>query len=280
MTSPPNDHDDKDLVDYLGRRSDISRRYQSSANEEPPAELDRAVLAQARAAVKGASSNVSRLPVRRTRWMIPFAVAATVLLSFAIFRDAGIGTGVPLQESSDFASAPANANLMEEREAKVAGEIQQPVDATVSSAVTDSRPPPSPASESPAMVAPAAPAAGTAVRAERAPAPAAAPSPPAPPAPARAPVTTPPVALQSPEIVVITPQASATNGLQGLSNARSRAADRQAASATSETAAEDWLRDIRTLRESGQNEEADAALANFLKAYPDYFEKNPAIVRP
>jgi hypothetical protein len=80
--------------------------------------------------------------------------------------------------------------------------------------------------------------------------------------------------------VVIVPQASATNGLQGLSNARSRAADRQAAPAASGTAAEDWLRDIRTLRESGQNEEADAALANFLKAYPDYFEKNPGIARP
>ncbi len=226
MSSP-----DQDLEDFLAGRSDLSRRHRGT--EQPPAELDRAILAKARAAVEGVKPKVAPLPKRnRARWMVPFAVAATVTLSFAIFREAGVETGVVPQEA-----------FMQEREAKTEA---------ASDAVAVNEP--------------------EAVLQDLAPA--------SPPPPPPQPVTTPPVALQPPEIAVATSEAPARSGLQGLSIQRQRAGAPAPAAAAPLAAAEDWLRDIRTLREAGMSEEADTALENFLEAYPGYFEQNPTVTRP
>jgi len=95
MSSP----DDKDLEDLLAGRSDVSRRYRASKSpdlpEEPPAELDRTILAKARAAVDAHAATVSSLPVRnRVRWAVPFALAASVLLTAAIYREGSDKVGV------------------------------------------------------------------------------------------------------------------------------------------------------------------------------------------
>lgn len=238
MSSP-----DQDLEDFLAGKSDLSRRYRGT--EQPPAELDRAILAKAHAAVEGKQPKVVPLPRRnRARWMVPFAVAATVVLSFSIFREAGVETGVVLQE----AQPPAvRAEFLEERESKAEPAADASVANEAAAVMLDQAPPPPPL--------------------------------PAAPAPPPQPVTTPPVALQPPEIAIATSEAPARSGLQGLSAPRQRVGA-LSAPAAAEVAAEDWLRDIRTLREAGQNEEADAALENFLKAYPGYFEQNPTVTRP
>lgn len=262
MTSPGRD---QDLDDLLAGRSDLARRYRASSTAEPPATLDQRVLAQAAAAVsqpaKDGAANGIPLPARsRARWMVPFAVAATVLLSFAIFREAGVEMGTP-------SPPPVQAQFAEERVATVerADEAER---AEAAKAVADTVPP----------------------------------------GPPPAPVTTPPVALQAPEIAVTASEAPATSAIQGLTRQRpSPGAPPRDATETVDVdasrarpapmtalgvappavpapatplSAEDWLRDIRTLRNAGLHEEADSALRNFLNAFPDYFERNPGVARP
>jgi len=254
--SGPDLNSDQGVDDLLAGRSELSRRYRAgSSAEQPPAALDQRVLAQAAAAV-GHRVKVAPLPARsRARWMVPFAVAATVLLSFAIFREVGVGTGVSVREEAAPATQPAPAEAPQ-------AQTQFMEDGP---AATDGQAAEAESAESPRGLADAAP--------------------PAAPMP---PVTTPPVALQPPEVTVAVSQAPATNGVQGRVVQRSpapaagpgaEAAMRQGA-ATPPVSADDWLRDIRVLREAGRHEEADAALQDFLKAYPDYFERNPGVVRP
>lgn len=265
--SAPDPNLDKHVDDLLAGRSDLSRRYRADSTEQPPADLDRRILAQAAAAV-GKDAKVVPLPARsRARWMVPFAVAATVLLSFAIFREAGVGTGVALREEAGPVTLPApveaplaeaqtQSQFMEDRSAAERRSVEAE-SAESAKVLTDAAPP--------------------------------APAPVAPPPP----VVTPPVALQPPEVAVAVSEAPATNAIQGLANPRSPparpspaaragaiAAAQQDASAASAISVEDWLRDIRKLRTAGRNEDADAALENFLKAYPDYFERNPGVARP
>ena len=71
MSSPS---EEKDLEEYLSGGTEISRRYRALNREEPPAALDRAVLARAGGR-------------RRSRWAAPLALAATILVSFAILRE-------------------------------------------------------------------------------------------------------------------------------------------------------------------------------------------------
>lgn len=109
--------EDKELEDYLSGRSDLSRRYKAMSAEEPPAQLDRAVLEKARAAAEEGASKVApfRLPAR---WVVPFAAAATALLSFAIFREVDVTTAVATRQSPAPVMAPMEAEpLQEERPA-------------------------------------------------------------------------------------------------------------------------------------------------------------------
>src|SRR5690349_8841815 len=92
--------DERELDDYLRGSSDVSRRYRSIANEEPSAELDRAVLAQGRAAAESKSKVVRFSRRSAVRWFVPSAVAATVVLTFSIVHETGIAPNVAPREST------------------------------------------------------------------------------------------------------------------------------------------------------------------------------------
>ncbi len=128
MTGP-----DDDFEDFLNRRKSVIRRH---ADEmfEPPAELDRVVLRQAREAIEPPE------PMRvfsGPRWSMPIALAATLLLAFTIiFR---VGMPPPT-------SAPKPEVIVE----NAADRVDAPLVASTEPAMQ------APATQSPEMVAPAA----------------------------------------------------------------------------------------------------------------------------
>lgn len=62
---------------------EISRRYRSLAQEEPPRKLDEAILAQARRAVTSRPAPLLA-PGGRSRWYFPVAAAAVIVLAVAV----------------------------------------------------------------------------------------------------------------------------------------------------------------------------------------------------
>jgi hypothetical protein len=72
---------DNELEAFLARRSLMHRRFAEGDPSEPPAELDRIVLAKAREAIKrSADTPVYRSP----QWAMPVGLAASLLLVFAV----------------------------------------------------------------------------------------------------------------------------------------------------------------------------------------------------
>ena len=78
-----NESDDKTFEEYLGRSSEVSRRYRDLSSEAVPPQLDERVLAEARVAVAGKDAMKSRSRAMR-RWSVPLALAASVTLVVAI----------------------------------------------------------------------------------------------------------------------------------------------------------------------------------------------------
>jgi hypothetical protein len=81
MTMP-----DDDFEDFLKRRKPVFERPRDDLFE-PPAELDRVVLRQAREAIK------SEEPMKvfsAPRWSVPVALAATLVLAFTVVFQAGM----------------------------------------------------------------------------------------------------------------------------------------------------------------------------------------------
>ena len=77
---------DPEFEEFLKRRRPLFRRDVDDGLE-PPAELDRIVLRQAREAIESDRP----MPVYRApRWIAPFAIAATLVLGLAIVFKAGI----------------------------------------------------------------------------------------------------------------------------------------------------------------------------------------------
>lgn len=78
--------DDQEFEDFLKRRRPLFRRDVDDGLE-PPAELDRIVLRQAREAIEG------ERPMRlfgMPRWAAPMAIAATLVLGLAVVFKAGV----------------------------------------------------------------------------------------------------------------------------------------------------------------------------------------------
>jgi hypothetical protein len=76
-----------DFEAYHKRRVPIDRRLRSLRRLEPPAELDRLIIGQAREAIQGAPPvRVFRAP----RWALPMGLAATILISLSILLDLGM----------------------------------------------------------------------------------------------------------------------------------------------------------------------------------------------
>ncbi len=80
------EHND-DFEAYLRRRVPIDRRLALMSRLEPPVELDRIVIGQARLAIQGPAP----VPVfRGPRWALPMGLAATILVSLSLLLDVGM----------------------------------------------------------------------------------------------------------------------------------------------------------------------------------------------
>jgi len=103
---------DDEFEEFLKRRKPVFRRPDDETFE-PPAELDRVVLRQAREAIKPEE------PMRvfsAPRWSMPIALAATLVLAFAVIFRAGMPQEkaspkpeVTVQSISDRVESPAVA---------------------------------------------------------------------------------------------------------------------------------------------------------------------------
>ena len=93
--------DDRLLDEYLRGDSLLSRAYRETGREEPPAHLDAAILAQAKAATAPRRSS-------KPRWFMPLSLAATVMLSVGVvllMSREGV-TPVPMETPSPMPAAP------------------------------------------------------------------------------------------------------------------------------------------------------------------------------
>ena len=145
--------DIKALDEYLKGGSDISQRYRELGREDVPPELDRRVLAEARAAVASGGAARSRSWLR---WSAPVALAASVVLVVAVViesRRAG---------RHAFAIQPASEVQPARDEHKLREESAQARQREPESQIVPEQPP----APAPAAVRPAAPPPASAAKAE------------------------------------------------------------------------------------------------------------------
>ena len=226
----------------------LSQHYRDLEPLEPPTELDRAILA---AGQRGASP-------RRRRWY--YSLAAAAVLVFAVALTLQLERERP---DTDSASPGGAARLTLSRELR--GEIkpaERPAEskpAKVAPPAADAGAPASSRQESrvasasaPAPATRARRADAAAARSEAGNAQEAAPAAPPPEGP-----------IQLRREMAIAPQAA-----PAAQEAQARA--RMAAPAAAPEPAEKWLERIAELRSRGRHAEADKALAEFRRAYPNY----------
>jgi hypothetical protein len=248
------DHDDK-----------LSRRYRELSRDEPPSAVDAAILSAASRALR------SRPP---RNWAVPMSIAAVLVLGIGVslrmqLEQPGIETSAPASEQYvPHATPPAPADLATQPSAPqaapatVAPPAVQPAKRKIASE-------PKAIAQDKAVSAPAL----------RAPAAAASPEP-RPFADSIAPASPPP-ALGAPaqNIVPAAPQSGGAVAPASVPMAPARARSEAGASGTAQTralmksaigvqAAE--LDRIARLRSEGRHAEADKALEEFRRRYPDY----------
>ncbi len=98
-----NEHDDKALDDYLAGDSALSASYREAGDEGPSAELDAAILGQARQAIADAG------PTRNRAWFFPLSSAAVILLAAALVLEItmpGLNQPVPDRKAAMEAAPP------------------------------------------------------------------------------------------------------------------------------------------------------------------------------
>ncbi len=219
---------------YLQGDSQLSRLYEDTATERPPAELDTAILARARD--EAAARRRARGPFAHT-WFVPVSLAAVLVLAV------GLITFMYEQSGAPFAPAPRMEEQAKEIDKPLGNATQQDEKAILRKPETASEP--SPARRR--SVAPQEPA-GAASRT-----PAVTPAP-----------TTAPSQLEARELEQERPAEMRKKA--GPADQLTPAAK----SAAEKLSPEAWLRHIAELRERGKVDEAEASLAEFKKHYPDY----------
>ena len=132
---------DDEFEDFVNRRKAVFERREDELFE-PPAELDRVVLRQAREAIEPPE------PMRvfsAPRWSMPIALAATLLLTFTIiFR-----VGLPPPKSAPKPEVTVQ-NVVERSDAQPAGRDMADARATMDAPAATAAAPPPKASDVPA----------------------------------------------------------------------------------------------------------------------------------
>jgi hypothetical protein len=212
------------------RDPQVSQRYRELGAEEPPRALDEAILAASRRAVESRPAPLVA-PGGRRRWYFPVAAAAVIMLAVAVTVQ------VERQKPDEAMVATAPQPRAQEQVLK-----EQPAAAT----------PNEPARSAP----PAAPAPA--------------------PAPAPPPAAAPQAADAARDLAKSNEAATAGQGARSdvAEERRAEAAPRSRreapVAAMAQITPERWLEQIAQLRAQGKHEEADKALAEFRKHYPDY----------
>ena len=110
---------DKEFDEYLDGNSGLSTRYSKLGDEEPPPEVDAAILAQAEQSAK-----VYRFPSAPRRWMVSVSVAATLLICFSLVLSVLLEAPMIGDENQVFEkSRPAAPPEADRNEADEAGRV-------------------------------------------------------------------------------------------------------------------------------------------------------------
>jgi len=251
MTGPDGEFDD-----FLSRRKPVFRRPEEDPLE-PPAELDRIVLRRAREAIETQPEPA----YHGTRWGMPVALAATLLVVFSVFLHLGVQRNEPaaqvtvqsVSQQLDYpAAAPSPENAAEPPQAADAGGPKVAADLDQSRSGTRDR------LGSPGY-------AGEAEASRYSP-----PPPPPPVVAARAPGEAAPSAATEPAA-----GDSASQSRSVVMSAPTPAeADRAVASASSTPIwrrdARTWLAEIDRLRAEGKAAEADAEMTEYKRQHRAY----------
>ena len=209
----------------------VSERYRELPREEPPRALDDAILAASRRAVQARPAPLVA-PTGRRRWYVPLAAAAVITLAVAVTLH------VERDRPGEEVDAVSSAMKVQEAPKAEVPKAQAPkvAEATRAEASKPARKEPQPfaaerrADSAGALSAPAAPPAAE--------------------------------AEQRNDV------GAASSGARVMRDERVRAQSQMAR--TVEQSPEAELERVARLRAAGRHEEADKALAEFRKRYPDY----------
>jgi len=241
----------------------ISALYRETRAVGSPAWLDGQILAAAHAAVESRQTPAKPSVKRRlTRWTVPLALAATVVLTVGVVRmvrESG-EFDAPLQSETARPAAKPAADA----DALGVGRAERSLAYPLPEAAPPVAPaaPAAPVSSVESVTSPPTPASPAQLGDERSPAPSSAPAtaspaPPAKPA-ARKRETMAPAEREQDSETEVAPAAQEERKAGGVSNRLSRRSPEQ------------WLQEIAELRRRGRTAEADASLAEFRRRYPDY----------
>ena len=90
-----NDHNDKELNDYLNGDSDLSKAYRAQNNVEPSVNLDEKILTAAKEAVRNTDYE-GKPHFHKSPWTLPVSIAAMITLSVSLVVTMQQETGQPL----------------------------------------------------------------------------------------------------------------------------------------------------------------------------------------
>ena len=266
---------DQDLHD-----SRLDAAYRDASREQPPVEIDERIRAAARRAVsvRPRSLEAHAATVARrswsARWRVPLSLAATVVLAVTVTLLMQEEEGRKLREESPAAvSVPEPQTPAQPGTPPPVSQPSQPESATASQQAKRSQSAPA---ASPSV------AEDAARRAERMVPESSSRAFERPREPTREPATLPPVAdsaapTRERDAMQVAPEApSGSDFTRPLSSDRANAErpNRELRSATAGASAgrtaEQWIEEIRRLKNQGRDAEAAAELAEFRRRFPDY----------
>jgi hypothetical protein len=262
MNLPDND---LDLERRLARNERLFPEARERNSVEPPAELDRLVLAKARAVLKDPASNEDTPGFfTLNQWALPVGLAATLVLSLAVFLRLPDRDQVPVLTSAPPPPVPAEAA------AASAPSLEAKAEANTAEIMVDA---PTRAATAPAVAGMERMRSDAAITAQvPAPVPVAADEARAEVAAAAAPsiMTAPPMA--GPEMVVSAAARNAASADAGMAAKAADEAERRASADSAGAGADPvaWYRRILELRKAGMQREADLEWSALQRQFPEF----------